>query len=48
MHFYSYMYIFLMICTCPFENKDYKEFSFESLQNQTNPGETQFWDIVSL
>ena len=31
-----------MTRTYPFENRSHKEFSVESLQNQTNPGETQF------
>ena len=31
-----------MTRTCPFENRSLKEFSFESLKSQTNPGETDF------
>ena len=31
-----------MTDTCPFENRNHREFFIESLQNQTNTGETQF------
>ena len=37
-----------MTYTRPFENRNREEFSIESLQSQTNPGETQFLDIVQL
>ena len=36
------MTIIQMTSTCPSENSSHKEFSIESLQRQTNPGETQF------
>ena len=31
-----------MTRTCPFEHRSHEEFSVQSLQNQTNPGEAEF------
>ena len=37
-----------MTRTCRFQNRSHKEFSVESLQDQTNPGETPLRDILLL
>ena len=37
-----------MTSTCSLEDISYKKFSIESLQSQTNTGETKFLDIALL